>query len=206
MVDGVVAPGFERVRERFAEGLELGGGAAVAVYVDGEPVVDLWGGIADRHTGRPWEHDTLGVAFSCTKGVLALVVLRLAEQGRLDLDAPVARYWPEFAQAGKAAIPVRWLLNHRAGLIALDEDLTLDQALDWAHVIRAIERQAPNWEPGTGHHYHTITFGWLVGEVIRRVTGRMPSEVIRELTRSIAPDFWLGLPAEHEARRSHPYW
>ena len=206
MVDGVVAPGFERVREEFAEGLSLGGGAAVAVYVDGEPVVDLWGGVADRHTGRRWERDTLGVAFSCTKGVLALIVLALAEQGRVDLDAPVARYWPEFAQAGKERIPVRWLLNHRAGLIALDEDLTLDEALDWDRVVGAIERQAPNWEPGTGHAYHTLTFGWLVGEVIRRVTGRMPGEVMRELTATIAPDFWLGLPADAEARRSRPYW
>ncbi|MFC0680212.1 serine hydrolase domain-containing protein [Lysobacter korlensis] len=206
MVDGVVAPGFERVREQFAEGLEHGGGAAVAVYVGGSPVVDLWGGVADRHTGRVWERDTLGVAFSCTKGVLALVVLALAEQGRLDLNAPVARYWPAFSRAGKSEIPVRWLLNHRAGLIAVDEHLTRDEALDWEHVIQVLERQAPNWEPGTGHAYHTLTFGWLVGEVIRRVTGRMPSEVIRELTGSIAPDFWLGLPPVHEARRSRPYW
>ena len=206
MVEGEVAPGFEGVRERFAEELRHGGGAAVAVYVDGEPVVDLWGGVADRATGRPWERDTLGVAFSCTKGVLALVVHHLAEQGLLELDAPVARYWPEFGQAGKSAITVRQLLNHRAGLIAVDEDLTLDQALAWDTVIAALERQPPNWQPGTGHAYHTLTFGWLVGVVIRRVTGAMPSRVVRDLTGGIAPDFWLGLPAEHEARRSRPYW
>jgi CubicO group peptidase (beta-lactamase class C family) len=206
MVDGDVAPGFERVREQFADGLEDGGGAALAVYADGRPVVDLWGGVADRSTGRPWERDTLAVTFSCTKGVLAVVVLALAEQGRLDLDAPVSRYWPEFGQAGKAGIRVRELLNHQAGLIALDEDLTTEQALDWEHVIGAIERQPPNWQPGTGHAYHTLTFGWLVGEVIRRVTGATPGEVIRELTGAIAPDFWLGLPTEHDARRSRPYW
>ncbi len=206
MVDGVVAPGFERVREQFADVLRAGGGAAVAVYLDGAPVVDLWGGVADRHTGRRWERDTLGVAFSCTKGVLALMMLALAEQGCVELDAPVARYWPEFAQAGKAQIPVRWLLSHRAGLIALDEDLTLDEALDWHRVVGALERQTPNWEPGTGHAYHTLTFGWLVGELVRRVTGLMPSAALRELTGTIAPEFWLGLPADAERRRSHPYW
>jgi CubicO group peptidase (beta-lactamase class C family) len=206
MVEGDVAPGFERVRERFAEELALGGGAAVAVYLEGRPVVDLWGGVADRATGRQWERDTLAVAFSCTKGVLALMVLHLAEQGHLELDAPVARYWPEFGQAGKSGITVRQLLNHQAGLIALDEDLTLDEALDWQRVIGAIERQSPNWDPGTGHAYHTVTFGWLVGEVLRRVTGVMPSRLIRDLTGASAPDFWLGLPPEHERRRSRPYW
>ena len=126
MVEGTVAPGFEPVRDEFERSLELGGGAAVAVYADGRLVVDLWGGVADRRSGRLWARDTLGVAFSCTKGVLALVVLSLAERGLLDLDAPVARYWPEFGQAGKDGVTVRQVLNHRAGLIAIDEDLTLD--------------------------------------------------------------------------------
>jgi CubicO group peptidase (beta-lactamase class C family) len=206
MVEGTVALGFEPVRDEFERGLALGGGAAVAVYVDGRLVLDLWGGEADRKTERPWKRDTLAVTFSCIKGVLALVVLSLAEQGRLELDAPVARYWPEFAQAGKSQITVRQLLNHRAGLIAPDVDLTLDDALDWDTVIRTLAGQSPNWEPGTGHAYHTLTFGWLVGEVIRRVTGTTPGQAIRELTATIAPDFWLGLPAEHEARRSRPYW
>ncbi|MGZ4708044.1 MAG: serine hydrolase domain-containing protein, partial [Acidimicrobiales bacterium] len=126
---------------------------------------------------------------------------RLAQQGILDLDAPVAQYWPEFAEAGKARIPVDYLLTHRAGLAWVDEPLTLDQALAWDPMIHALERQAPAWEPGTAHGYNAITFGYLVGEVVRRVTGRTIGTYFREeIAEPLGLDFWIGLPEQHEAR------
>src|SRR5680860_758129 len=202
-IDGWTAPGFENVREtfekNFAEGLELG--AAFAAYRHGKPVVDLWGGIADEETGRAWEEDTMIVVFSSTKGATAICANRLIQEGRLDIDAPVTDYWPEFGQAGKETIPVSYLLSHEAGLAWVDEPLSLDDALAWDPMIAALERQAPSWEPGTKHGYHAITFGHLVGEVIRRVTGRSVGTYFRELIGDpLGLDFWIGLPEEHEHR------
>ena len=156
-VHGFVAPGFEEVRESFATNFELEPdplnqllgmdvcevGAAVSVFHRGQKVVDLWGGQADRRTGAPYNEDTLQLVFSTTKGVTAIAANLLAQRGLLDLDAKVADYWPEFAQAGKADIPVRWLLSHRAGLPWVDVDMTLEQALDWDQVIEALEQQSP---------------------------------------------------------------
>ena len=197
-IHGVVDGGFGRVADVFAENFSRRGevGAGLTVYVDGSAVVDLWGGVADQRTGRPWTADTPAVIFSCTKGILAVCGYLLVQQGRLELDAPVTRYWPEFGQHGKADIPVRWLLTHRAGLPALDRDLTLDEVLDWPTVTGALALQKPLWDPGTTHSYHAMTYGWLVGELIRRVTGRLPGEFFREsVGDTLGLRTWIGLPA-----------
>jgi CubicO group peptidase (beta-lactamase class C family) len=196
-VEGHVADGFEPVRDAFAANFHERGevGAAVCVYVHGEPVVDLWGGIADTRTGRAWTETTPAVVFSCTKGVLAIAAYQLVEEGSLDLDAPVTRYWPAFGANGKDAIPVRWLFSHRSGLSSLDRDLTRADVLAWDPVIRAIEDQVPRWPPGTAWAYHTISYGWLVGEVLRRVSGeRVGTFIQRRLAEPLDLRFWVGLP------------
>jgi CubicO group peptidase (beta-lactamase class C family) len=202
-VHGVVEPRFARVREAFAANFTRHGdvGAACAVYHQGRPVVDLWGGLADRDAGRPWAADTLALVFSTTKGMAATCVLRLVERGLIDLDAPIARYWPEFAAAGKAAIPVRWALCHKAGLAAIDASLTLEEVLAWDPVVAAIAAQAPNWEPGTRHGYHARTYGWITGELVRRVTGRSLGRFFAdEIARPLGLAFWIGLPEAEEPR------
>ena len=204
-IDGFVAPGFEPVRDAFAAnhaaGMELG--SAVAVYQHGEAVVDLWAGVADPATGRPWAEDTLVLVYSTTKGATAACANLLAQRGVLDVDAPVARYWPEFAHAGKGAIPVRWLLCHQAGLAAVDGDLTLDQALAWEPMVHALEAQGPLWEPGTAHGYHATTFGWLVGEVVRRADPQhrsLGTFFAQEIADPLGLDWHIGLPPELEHR------
>ncbi|MEW6269803.1 MAG: serine hydrolase domain-containing protein [Thermodesulfobacteriota bacterium] len=204
-LQGFVAPGCEPVREEVVRNLAERGdvGAACCVYHRGVPVVDLWGGVADPATGRPWREDTLQLVFSCTKGVTAICVLLLAERGLLDLDAPVARYWPEFAAAGKDKIPVRWMLSHRAGLAAIDGSFTLEQALAWDPVVTALAAQAPAWEPGTRHGYHVRSYGWLLGELVRRVTGRSLGRFLAdEVAAPLGLDLFIGLPASEEPRVS----
>ncbi|MCK2241962.1 MULTISPECIES: serine hydrolase [unclassified Crossiella] len=204
-VHGTVAPGFEAVREVFARNFTEGGelGAAVCVYRHGRKVVDLWGGIADDRTGRPWQRDTLQLVYSVSKGVTAMLAHLLVERGELDLDAPVARYWPEFAAAGKQDIPVRWLLSHQAGLPALDERFPVAEVAEWDRVVARLAAQKPWWTPGTEQGYHAWTFGWLVGEVIRRVTGRDFGEVFAaEIADRVGAEVWFGLPAELEPRVS----
>ncbi|MGW5560881.1 serine hydrolase domain-containing protein [Micromonospora sp. NPDC003944] len=197
-IHGDVDERYGRVADVFRDNFTSHGevGAAVTVYVRGRKVVDLYGGVADTRTGRPWEAHTPAVVFSCTKGILAVCAYLLVQQGRLDLDAPVTRYWPEFGQHGKAHIPVRWLLTHQAGLPALDRTLTLDEVLAWDPVVTAIEAQAPLWEPGTAHGYHSMTYGWLVGEVIHRVTGQFPGAFFADTVADpLGLRTWLGLPA-----------
>ena len=174
VIEGDVVPGFERVRDVFGDNFEGHGdvGAAVCVYRHGRKVVDLWGGLADAGTGRPWTRDTLQLVYSATKAATATCAHLLAQRGELDLDRPVAWYWPEFAAQGKADIPVRWLLSHRAGLPVIDNPMPLADLLAWDPMAAALAAQRPVWEPGTAHGYHGRTFGWLVGEVIRRVSGR----------------------------------
>ncbi|URN16464.1 MULTISPECIES: serine hydrolase domain-containing protein [Streptomyces] len=204
-IDGEVAPGFEPVREAFTANFTRYGdiGAAVCVYRHGRPVVDLWGGVADVDTGRPWTRDTLQLVYSATKGVIATAAHMLAERGMLDLDAPVARYWPEFAANGKADVPVRWLLSHRAGLAVLDRPLPLAEALRWHPMTEALAAQRPLWIPGTAHGYHGRTWGWLVGEVIRRVSGRSPGRFLAdEIAGPLALDFFVGLPTGERERVS----
>ncbi|MGW1875906.1 serine hydrolase domain-containing protein [Streptomyces sp. NPDC001975] len=204
-INGEVAAGFEGVREAFAANFGQRGdvGAAVCVYRDGRPVVDLWGGVADPDTGRPWERDTLQLVYSATKGVTATVAHLLAQRGELDLDAPVAAYWPEFAVNGKAEIPVRWLLSHRAGVVTVEPPVPLAAALRWQPMVDALAAQRPEWEPGTAHGYHGRTFGWLVGEVIRRVSGRTPGRYFaEEVAGPLGLDFFIGLPAAERGRVS----
>ena len=202
-LEGWTAPGFEKVREVFEENFTAGReiGAAFAAYQRGEQVVDLWGGVADEATGRPWTEDTMAVLYSSTKGATAVCANRLAQEGRIDVDAPVARYWPEFAQAGKAAMPVSFLLSHQAGLAWPDDELTLPEVLAWEPIVEALARQAPHWEPGTAHGYHAVTYGNLVGEVVRRVAGRSIGTYFHEeIAAPLGLDFFIGLPAEHEDR------
>jgi CubicO group peptidase (beta-lactamase class C family) len=175
-------------------------GAGCSVVLDGNWVVDLWGGLADARTGRAWDRDTPAVIFSCSKGIVALLVYRLVDAGQLEIDAPVARYWPEFAEGGKAAITVRDALAHRAGLAALDADLTLEDIVAWTPVIRAIERQVPSHRPADGHWYHAMTVGWIVGEVIRRVSGRTPGQLFAETVATpLDLRAWIGAPATARA-------
>jgi CubicO group peptidase (beta-lactamase class C family) len=201
-IDGFVAPGFSRVRDAFAKNFAYGeSGAACCVYLDGEPVVDLVGGVADHTTGRAWTPDTLVGVFSTTKGATAACAARLIEDGRLDPDAPVATYWPEFAANGKSGVLVRHVLSHSAGLPVVEGDFTLETALAWNPVVEQLATQAPRWEPGTQVGYHVRTYGWLVGELVRRIDGRSPGRFFREeIAEPVAADFWIGLPAALEAR------
>ncbi|MFG2968565.1 serine hydrolase domain-containing protein [Streptomyces sp. NPDC048288] len=204
-IHGEVADGFEGVREAFAANFDERGdiGAAVCVYRDGRPVVDLWGGVADPDTGREWERDTLQLVYSATKGVTATAVHLLAQRGELDLDAPVAAYWPEFGVNGKAQIPVRWLLSHRAGVVGVEPPVPVDAALGWDPIVDAVAAQPPAWVPGSAHGYHGRTFGWLVGEVIRRVSGRTPGRfVAEEIAGPLGIDFFIGLPDGERGRVS----
>jgi CubicO group peptidase (beta-lactamase class C family) len=202
-IDGDVAPGFEPVRDAFAANFAERGevGAAVAVYHRGRPVVDLWGGVADPASGRRWRDDTLVLVYSMTKGVSAACAHLLVERGRLDLEAPVARYWPEFAAQGKASIPVRWILSHRAGLAVVEADLTRDETLAWFPVVNALAAQTPDWEPGTKHGYHLRSYGWLVGELVRRIDGRTIGRFFaEEIAEPLGLEFWIGLPEAQEPR------
>jgi CubicO group peptidase (beta-lactamase class C family) len=175
--------------------------------VDGREVVNLWGGWSDQAAGRRWQEDTLVNVFSVGKGLIAAGAARLAGQGRLDLDAPVAASWPEFAAAGKDKITLRQLLSHQAGLPAVRRELPPGAMLDWAAMTTALAAQEPWWEPGTGHGYHVNTFGFLVGEVIRRVTGATVGEFLRaEVTGPLGADVHLGLPAAEHPRVATFAW
>ncbi|WP_101788855.1 serine hydrolase domain-containing protein [Nonomuraea indica] len=190
-------PRFSRVREvferHFTDGEELG--AAFAVYLDGELVVDLWGGVADRHTGRPWRRDTPAFAYSCTKAITATVLLQLAERGLVDVSAPVAEVWPEFAAEGKAAITVEHLLTHEAGLPVVEDPVPVEEFGDHPAIAARLARQRPLWEPGSAHGYHALTYGFLIGEVVRRVTGKSVGELVAaEIAGPLGLDLWIGAP------------
>ncbi|MET7754616.1 serine hydrolase domain-containing protein [Streptomyces sp. NPDC005389] len=208
--EGHCDPRFAAVREAFEDNFrtreELG--AAVTVQVHGETVVDLWAGWADAARTRPWERDTVVNVWSTTKGVTALCAHLLADRGLLDLDAPVAAYWPEFAAAGKEKLPVRHLLSHRAGLSGLREPLTLAEFYDWEVTTARLAATEPWWEPGTRSGYHAMTYGFLVGEVIRRITGLLPGAFLHEeITGPLGIDFTIGLPEKDAGRAAelvHP--
>jgi CubicO group peptidase (beta-lactamase class C family) len=205
-ISGAVAPGFERVLDRFAANFERDDayrevGASLAVYRGETLVVDLWGGWRDAEQTVPWTPDTLVNVWSTTKGVTAIAVARLVDQGRLDYAAPVARYWPEFAQNGKAAITVSQLLSHQAGLPGFAEPTPLEDFYDWETITRRLAAQAPMWEPGTKNSYHAMTFGFLAGELIRRASGlAIGSFLAREVAGPLDADVFIGLPAAEEAR------
>jgi len=159
------------------------------------------GGSADPASNKPWVEDTITQVWSATKGATALCAHMLVERGLLDLEAPVVRYWPEFGQAGKESIPVKMLLNHQSGLAAISEPLPAGALFDWELMIRALERQAPFWQPGTRNGYHGFTFGYLVGEVVRRVSGKSLGAFFREeVAEPLGLDFWIGLPEALENR------
>ena len=199
--DARFAPIRDIFEKSFADGEELG--AAIAFCLDGEMVVDLWGGHRDVARTKPWTRDTLVNTYSTTKGMTAICAHQLVERGLVDLDAPVAKYWPEFAAKDKDAIPVRWLLSHQAGLPAVRKPLTQDMLYDWNAMAAALAEQDPWWEPGTKHGYHALTFGHLVGEVIRRVSGQSVGAFFREnVAGPLGADFHIGLAAEHDARCS----
>lgn len=207
-VHGHADEGWGAVADAFARNFTEHGdvGAACAVYVDGRAVVDLWGGLADREAARPWAGDTLGITFSTTKGVTAVVCNRLVEQGLLDPETPVAAYWPEFAANGKAAITVGDVLSHRAALAHCEGTFTLDEVMAVEPVVRALAAQAPNWDPGAGHGYHARTYGWLTGEIVRRVTGvSLGTWFARELAAPLDLDFFIGLPEALEPRVARLY-
>jgi CubicO group peptidase (beta-lactamase class C family) len=194
---------FEAVRasfiENFREHAEVG--AALAVHVDGQRVIDLWGGLADRAQKKPWSADTLVNVYSTTKGMAALCIQRLIDQGLLELDARVADYWPEFAAAGKGDIHLSVLLSHRAGLAALTQKLPAEALYDHATMASALAAQAPAWEPGTQHGYHAQTFGFLLGELVRRVTGMSLGAYLREqIAGPLQADIHIGLAAADDHR------
>ncbi|MEU2516943.1 serine hydrolase domain-containing protein [Streptomyces syringium] len=212
-VQGTVADGFEPVRDAFAGNFARRGerGAAVVVYRAGRKVVDLWGGAKNADgpcegpsgdaVADPWTRDTAQVVRSATKGVAAAVPLLLHQRGLVDLDAPVGTYWPEFKAAGKERLLVRHLLSHRAGLPVLDTPLTPAEAIDGVSGPRALAAQAPAWEPGTAHGYHAQTYSWLLGELVRRVTGRPIGRwVAEEIAGPLGLDLWIGLPDAEQGR------
>ncbi len=202
-IDGFARDRFAAVRAAFENNLASRAdvGASFAATVDGEMVVDLWGGWADEARTRPWEKDTIVNVYSTTKTMTALCALILADRGELDFDAPVARYWPEFAAAGKEKVKVSHLMAHSAGLSGWKEKITLEDVYDWDKMTTLLAAQAPYWEPGTQSGYHALTQGFLVGEVVRRITGRSLGTFFRqEIAEPLGADFHIGLPASEDDR------
>jgi len=194
---------FAAVRAVFDNNLASGAdvGACFCATREGETVVDLWGGFADAERTRPWEKDTIINVYSTTKTMTALTALLLADRGELDFNAPVARYWPEFAANGKADVKVSHLMSHAAGLSGWKEPLVNDDLYDWEKMTSLLAAQAPYWKPGTAPGYHALTQGYLVGEVVRRITGRSLGTVFREeIAEPLGADFHIGLPASEDAR------
>lgn len=202
-MEGFVEAGFEPVREAFTANFEHRGevGAACCIHLHGRTVVDLWGGLTTPGGTKPYTTDTLQLVASTTKGIVAIAAHMLAQEGKLDFDAPVIRYWPEFGAEGKERIPVRWLFSHRAGLAAIDRPLSLDDVYAWDPVADALAAQRPLWEPGSAHGYHVGTFGWLAGEVIRRVSGKSVGKFVAErIAKPLGLEFWIGLPGALNGR------
>lgn len=203
LVSGTYADRFVSVVAAFEKYLASTpyGGASMAVYQDGIPVIDVWGGFADITSGKEWAEDTTAIAFSCSKSVSAIVVLRLAEQGILELDAPVATYWPEFGRHGKDRVTVRDVMAHRAGVPLVDAKLSREQVLAGAPLVEALADQVPLWEPGTAHAYHAVTVGTLLGEIVRRTTGRSLGTVLQEdLAAPLGLDLRIGVPETEQDR------
>jgi len=200
-VKGTFEARFEPLVTLFeAQGLETpAGGSSLAVFRNGEAVVNVWQG--EANAGQPWAEDTVSTVFSCTKGIVAILVTRLIEQGLLDLEQPVAHYWPEFAQNGKGAIKVKTLLQHRAGLSATRRNMTRAELLDGKSVVEELAKQEPLWAPDTNFGYHALTFGHLVGKLISNVTGLSANEYLQEhVTKPLGVDMWIGMPADQYPR------
>ena len=202
-IHGFCKAEFGAVKEAFAENFEQRGdvGASVAISLAGELVVDLWAGHRDKAATLPWRQDTIVNVYSTTKTMAALTALLLADRGDLDLYAPVKTYWPEFARNGKDKVQVRHFLSHSAGLSGMDEPMSTEDTYDWEKMTTALARQAPWWEPGARSGYHALTQGYLIGEVVRRVTGQTLGQFFRqELAEPLGADFHIGTGAEHFMR------
>lgn len=194
---------FERVAEEFAENFTSRGevGAAFAAVRDGELVVDLWGGIADPATGRPWERDTMQLVFSGAKGLVSACVLLLIQRDGIELEAPVARYWPEFAANGKGDITVAQVMSHQARLPGITRPVSRAEAVDPSLMARLLAERAPETDPRAEFIYHGLTFGWLAAEIVRRVDGRdLGTLFAEEFAGPLELDLWLGVPPEHHHR------
>jgi CubicO group peptidase (beta-lactamase class C family) len=204
-ISGLVEPGFEGVRDAFAQNFDQGRelGSAFCVHVGGRKVVDLYGGWFDADRRVLYGPDALQLVFSSTKGATAVCANLLAQRGLLDMDAPVVRYWPEYGQAGKEATLVRHLLCHQAGVPAIDRRLSPEEFWSWAPIIEALEAQTPFWEPGSAHGYHALSYGNLVGEVVRRITGRsLGTFFADEVAGPLGLEFFIGLPNSYQTRVS----
>ncbi|MFI5316603.1 MAG: serine hydrolase domain-containing protein [Myxococcota bacterium] len=202
-IDGHAAARFAKVKDAFAKNFAVAdeAGASFAATLDGELVVDLWGGSADAAGTRPWRRDTIANVWSTTKAMAALCGHMLVDRGQLDLDAPVASYWPEFAENGKARLPVRWLFSHQSGLAGISRPMPPEDVLDWKRFSAALAAQQPLWEPGTRSGYHALTFGHLIGELLRRIDGRSLGRFFREeVAEKLGAEFWIGLPESEEPR------
>jgi CubicO group peptidase (beta-lactamase class C family) len=203
MTDGLCKPGFERVAEAFQKNFDSKGeiGASVCLTVGGETVVDLWGGVADPKRQARWTRDTVGIVFSCTKGATALCAHVLASRGTLDLDAPVVELWPEFGQHGKESVTTRMMLDHSAGVPALRTRVKESGPYEWDYMTGLVAAEEPFWPPGTRNGYHGFTFGWTVGEMVRRASGKSLGTFFQqEIARPLGLDFWIGLPEPIEPR------
>jgi CubicO group peptidase (beta-lactamase class C family) len=203
LVEGTYAAGFKPVADaflaNFAEQNEVG--ASVALSAGGEIVVDLWGGVADPATGSPWTRDTVSIVFSCTKGATALCAHILSSRGKLDIEAPVAALWPEFAQNGKEDVTTRMMLDHSAGVPVLRDRVKPDCLMDWDYMTERLAAEAPFWQPGSRNGYQALTFGFTVGEMVRRVSGQSLGSFFREnVTEPLGLDFWIGLPEAIDPR------
>lgn len=198
---GTVEPRYEAVREAFVRNFEQGNevGASLSIYRHGKPVVDLWGGYVDADRTRTWAVDTVTIVYSATKGATATLFNLMHQSGELDLDSPIARYWPEFGAQGKDDLTIRQLLSHQIGLPALEARLSREELMATASVAEHLAGQVPIWRPGAGHGYHALTFGWLTGELMRRITGCSLGDVFAEkIARPLGLDFSIGLPKDRQ--------
>jgi len=205
-IDGYCDERFISVKHAFEKNFELGleVGASLAVSLNGKLVVDIWGGFSDSAKTKPWEKDTIVNVFSTTKVMTALCIHLLVDRGSIDVDAPVAKYWPEFAQAGKENILVKHLMSHSAGLPGFDEKIPVEALYDWDRIINLLASQKPWWKPGTKIGYHMITFGYLLGELVRKVTGKSLGEFFRdEIAVPLNIDFHIGLSENFDSRTSN---
>jgi CubicO group peptidase (beta-lactamase class C family) len=202
-VHGEVAEGYEPVAQAFVDNFADRNetGASVSLYVGGEQVVNLWGGASNHKTNEPWREESAIVVFSTTKGATAICIAMLAQAGKLDYDEPVATYWPEFAANGKDSVTVGELMSHQAGLIFAEPPVPLEEILKVTPIVEALGAQAPLWAPGTKHGYHALTYGWLAGELVRRVDGRsIGTFFAEEVAGPLGLNFWIGLPEDQEWR------
>src|SRR5262249_35047559 len=202
-IEGRCEPRFEAVRDALAQNLDSGEelGASLVVDIDGDLVVDLWGGFCDQPRTVPWTERTITNVWSCTKTVTSLAALMLADRGELDVDAPAAAYWPEFAANGKQRILVRHLMSHSSGVSGLEQPAVVEDLYDWPKATSRTAAQAPCWEPGTASGYHALNDGHLVGELVRRISGKpLRQFVAEEIAGPLGADFQIGAAESDWAR------